>query len=426
MTRQRPIDDCFFHDRDRMRHDDALTLLRERLIPVVSSEEIALSHALGRILNKDIIAPHDVPLHTNAAVDGFAFAGSVRDRRDLKVSMTIAAGDLSPASLPQNHAARIFTGATMPEGADTVAMQEDCETQNGTVTIPDDLPMGANCRKAGEDLHAGDCALKAGTRLIAADLAAAASIGKANLPVYGKLTVTCFSSGDEMRRVGDTTTPLQRGEVFDANWPLLSALLAPLPVNVSDGGILGDDLDATREAIEKAARSSDVILTTGGASRGAEDHMLAVLDDLGKRHLWQLAVKPGRPMMFGQIARVSTRQDCLYFGLPGNPVAAMICFLLYTRPALLRLAGANWTTPPRFKVPAAFGIDKKKPDRREFLRGILSTDEDGTLTVRKFARDGSGLISSLREADGLIELPEEMTRLETGTPVDFIPFSSFD
>ncbi len=425
MNEDRPIDDCFLHDKDRLRHEEALALLDERLGAITAVEQIDLANALNRIVAEPIIAPHEVPLHTNAAVDGYAFAHTDLGPAALPVSARIAAGDLDPSTLVQGTAVRIFTGAPMPAGADTVAMQEDCSEENGRVTLPQALKNGANCRLAGEDLGVGDTVISSGSRLQPADIASLASVGCAKLSVHKKLRVICFSSGNEMRRVGSSQAPLRTGEVYDANWPLLSSLLSKLPVDLRDGGLLRDTADEVSVAIEKASKNYDVIITTGGASRGAEDHMLTTLDRLGKRHLWQLAVKPGRPMMFGQIPR-STGSDCLFFGLPGNPVAAMVCFLLYTRPALLRLAGSDWETPPRFRLPADFEISRKKPDRREFLRGILTQGDDGLLRVTKFARDGSGLISSLRESDGLIELPEDLTELKTGTPVNFIPFSSFD
>ncbi len=417
------IDDCFLHDKDRLRHDEALDLLKERLAPVVSAQTVSLNDSLGRILAQKIAAPHPVPLHTNAAVDGYAFRHSDLTTSALPVVGRIAAGDLEPAALPKGAAVRIFTGAIMPDGADTVAMQEDCQLENNKVSIPTGLKAGANCRQAGEDLADGDKVLDAGTRLQAADIAALASIGLSEIPVFQRLKVAVLSNGNEMRRVGDTPRPLKRGEVYDANMPLICALAASLPLEIRDCGLIRDDAAAAEAAISSAAQDNDVIITTGGASRGSEDHMLTTLDRLGKRHLWQLAVKPGRPMMFGQISRSENTADCLFFGLPGNPVAAMLCFLLYTRPALLKLAGARWQTPPRFPLPANFEITNKKPDRREFLRGILN-DQGETLCVDKFARDGSGLISSLREADGLIEIAENVTQVRRGDNVSFIPFSS--
>lgn len=425
MSAARLIDDCFLHDKDRLRHDEVLMLLQERLSPITGAEAVSLEEALGRIAAEDITAPHDVPLHTNAAVDGYAFARSDLGTKPFRVSQRIAAGDLDPSTLEAGTAARIFTGAPMPAGADTVAMQEDCTEDDSKVSLPGGLRKGANCRLAGEDLKVDDVVVRRGKRLGFADLAALASVGTANIHVHESLRVICFSSGNEMRRVGASGKPLRVGEVYDTNWPLLSSLMQRLPVDLTDGGVLGDTAEEVSSAIEAAADGFDIILTTGGASRGEEDHMLATLDKLGKRHLWQLAVKPGRPMMFGQIPRPSGT-DCLFFGLPGNPVAAMVCFLLYTRPTLLRLAGADWETPQRFPLPADFKVTNKKPDRREFLRGILVQSDVGKMRVKKFPRDGSGLISSLREADGLIELPEEVTELEKGAPVSFIPFSSFD
>ncbi len=420
------INDCFLHDKDRLSHDDALALLQARLNCITGTEVISTSKAMGRILAVDISAPHNVPLHTNSAVDGYAFNHGDLANSPLPLSGRIAAGDLSPEPLAANHAVRIFTGAAMPANANTVAMQEDCVEESGTVTLPQGLKAGANCRLAGEDLKQGDPVLPSGQRIGPADLAALASIGIAEIEVHKTLRVILFSNGNEMRTPDDGRGPLLAGQVFDANAPMLSALLSKLPVDLTLGGMINDTAEDALAAIADASKIYDVILTTGGASRGDEDHMLSTLDQLGKRHLWQLAVKPGRPMMFGQIPRDDTQRDCLFFGLPGNPVAASVCFMLYTRPALLQLCGANWESPIRYSVPAAFKIKNKKPDRREFLRGKLVSGKDGALHVDKFLRDGSGLISSLREADGLIEVAESVTQLGVDDLVNFIPFNSFD
>ncbi len=419
------INDCFLHDKDRLRHDDALKLLDERLHCIADTEAINSENALGRIVSQNIKAPHNVPLHTNSAVDGYAFNHDDLTGNPLPITSRIAAGDLNPVPLKPNTAARIFTGAAMPPNADTVAMQEDCTEIDGTVELPQTLKIGANCRQAGEDLQSGDRILQAGTRLKPADLAAIATVGFSRIPVFKQLKVALFSNGNEMRQPGASDRPLEPGEVYDANQPLLSALCGGLPLDITPMGIIIDEEQAAYDAIRDASTRFDIIITTGGASRGDEDHMLTTLDSLGSRHLWQLAVKPGRPMMFGQIKRSNPMGDCLFFGLPGNPVAAMVCFLLYVRPALLKLAGGPWYEPPRFKVPALFTLKNKKPDRREFLRGILKNNADGTMTVDKFARDGSGLVSSLREADGLIEIPEDATSVDAGDLVSFIPFTSF-
>ncbi|MGI9363713.1 MAG: molybdopterin molybdotransferase MoeA [Rhizobiaceae bacterium] len=419
------IDDCFLHDKDRLQHEEALDLLQNRLESVVSLETIRFTDAHNRILGKDVVATHMVPLHTNSAVDGYAFDSADLPNQPLPVSGTIAAGDLDPPPLMKGTAVRIFTGAPMPAGAQTVAMQEDCTATDDTVSLPVELKNGANCRLAGEDLQPGDRVAKCGRWLAAADLAALASIGCQEVAVFKKLRIALFSNGNEMRIPSADSKPLRTGEVYDTNIPMLSALCSTLPVEITPMGIIRDDAILAEQAIKQASSSHDVILTTGGASRGAEDHMVTTLEKLGKRHLWQLAIKPGRPMVFGQIPRSTEDHDCLFFGLPGNPVAAMVCFLLYTRPALLKLAGGLWSTPHRFQVPSGFEIKRKKPDRREFLRGILQTAPDGTLIVDKFGRDGSGLISSLREADGLIEIPEHVTSLQKGALVSFIPFNSF-
>ena len=417
---RRLLDDCFLHDRDRLRHDDALAILRDRVSATVGHETLDLAAAAGRILADPVRAGQNVPLADNSAVDGYAFAQADHGRTGgrFPVSARIPAGHPSPASLAPGTAARIFTGAVMPAGADTVAMQEDCDLDEDghLVRIPPGLKPGANRRRAGEDLKAGDVLVAPGTRLRPQDIAAIASTGTPRVNVFRPVRIALVSTGDEIRRPGD---PLPDGGVYDSNHYLLSGLLAGFGVEIDDLGILPDDAAHLRRTLERAAGEHDAVISTGGASRGEEDHLVEAIDALGTRHMWQLAIKPGRPMNFGQIG------DCVTLGLPGNPVAAMICCLLYVRPVLSVLGGGAFLAPRRFQVPAAFSVEKKKPDRREFYRGILACDDAGRTIVRKFARDGSGLITSLREADGLIEIAEETVRIEEGEPVDFISFAEF-
>jgi molybdopterin molybdotransferase len=422
MTGKSLLDDCFLHDKDRLRHAEALAILKERLVPVAGTEEVRLEDACGRILAEDITAPRDVPQADNSAVDGYAFRFTDHDPAGgyFRIEQRIAAGHPSDTELGPWGAARIFTGAVLPPGADTVAMQEDCEghDQDGQsfVIVPQGLKRGANRRRAGEDVAKGSVLLAPGERLRPQDLAAIASTGKDTVAVYERVRVALMSTGDEVRRPG---TPLEAGEVFDSNHFLLRALSECLDAEIEDLGVLTDSAEDIEATMKAAAERSDVLLTTGGASRGEEDHVLQSLDRLGTRHMWQLAIKPGRPMMFGQIG------SCVFLGLPGNPVAAMVCFLLYARPVLSVLGGGPFLEPQRFQVPADFEVPKKKPDRREFYRGRLATDAGGRTIARKFERDGSGLITGLREADGLIEIPEETTSIERGEPVDFIPFTGF-
>lgn len=420
---RRLLDDCFLHDRDRLRHAEALAILRERIVPVAGQESVALGEAHARILARPVMAAQNVPLADNSAVDGYAFLHehylSAGDGL-LPISARIAAGHPLKSPLAPGSAARIFTGALMPDGADTVVMQEDCEiTERGGQTfvhVPPGLKPGANRRKAGEDLKAGEVLVQAGARLRPQDIAAIASTGAGRVDVFRRLRVALVSSGDELRRPGQ---PLPAGGVYDSNHFLLSGLVAASGVEITDLGILPDRAEAVQAALSAAALTHDVIVTTGGASRGEEDHFVAAIDELGSRHMWQLAIKPGRPMNFGRIG------DCVTLGLPGNPVAAMVCGLLYVLPVLSALGGGSFFEPVRYQIPAAFSVPKKKPDRREFYRGILESDSAGRTVVRKFARDGSGLITSLREADGLIEIPEEATSVVEGQLVNFISFGDY-
>lgn len=415
--------DCFLHDEDRLTHAEAIQILRERMAPVVPAKPVRVDDAAGRILAQDIIAPRNIPSHTNAAVDGYAFAFSGYDTAKgtrFPVCARAAAGHELDRPLTPGSAVRIFTGAAIPEGVDTVVMQEDTETgdENGAahVTIPGGLKRRANCRQAGEDVKKGTVMLKAGCRLRPQDTAAAASAGYATLSCFERLRIAVYSTGDEIIRAGEE---LAEGQVYDANAPMLHGLIEATGMECIDLGVLPDTEEAVQASLQAAARVYDAIITSGGASRGEEDYVIEAIDTLGQLRMWQIAIKPGRPMAFGQLG------DSVFLGLPGNPVAVFVCFLLYVRPVLLRLAGGNWSEPVRYPLKAAFSVPRKKTGRREFWRGYLTQGEDGALAVGKFDRDGSGLITGLCEADGLIEIDEETQSVKQGDRVYFIPFTEF-
>lgn len=422
------LDDCFLHDKDRLRHDDAVALLKSRVTPVTGVERVGISDVAGRVLAEAAVAARPVPAHTNSAVDGYAIS-SAHYRREaggrFAVSARAAAGRPLSISPPKDTAVRIFTGAAIPEGFDTVAMQEDCtleatgagdDAPANHVIIPPGLKSGANVRRAGEDVAAGATLFDAGVLLRPQDAAALASIGLADVSCRQQVRTAIVSTGDEVIRAGSRA--LEPGEVFDANAPMLMALARAAGADVTDLGVWPDDENTIKQGLRDAAQRFDIILTSGGASRGEEDHMLTALDALGKRHMWQLAVKPGRPLMFGQIG------DTVMVGLPGNPVAVFVCFLMYVYPMLRRMGGGHWPEPRRFMLPAAFELARRKTGRREFLRGILHMSEQG-LSVDKYERDGSGLISGLRAAQGLIDIGEDVPSVAPGDPVAFIPFSEF-
>jgi len=415
-------DDCFVLDKDRLPHHEALAILEARVRTVASIEEVPLADATGHFLAEAILSPRPIPAHDNAAVDGYAFAHSSYDKdagARLKIAGQASAGHPLPSVPSLDDAVRIFTGAVMPQGFDTVAMQEDVvlEGEGGErwAVIPPGLNQGANRRLAGEDSKAGAVLVEAGTRLRPQDVASAAATGLDRLRCYAPLNVAIASTGDEVLRPGETFAP---GKVYDANASMLEGLTKSVGAKVVELGVLTDKSERVRAALSEASQTYDAIIISGGASQGAEDHVVRSLDALGKRYLWQIAIKPGRPMSFGQIG------DCVVLGLPGNPVAVFVCFLMYVRPVLTRLAGGRWPEPVRFPLPAAFS-QRKKFGRREFWRARLMRTDEGQLQVAKFPRDGSGLISSLREADGLIEVPEEVEEVRAGEMVNFIPFSEF-
>jgi molybdopterin molybdotransferase len=410
-------DDCFAFGGDLMSIGSALTHIEAQVSPQVESETVPLKEARGRILAAPLKAPRDVPPHDNSAVDGYAvfFDDLAADGETvLPVTGRAAAGHPLGHAGKRGEAVRIFTGAPMPDGPDTVLMQEDCREEGGLVRIPHGIKRGANRRRAGEDAKAGTIVLEAGRRLRPQDVGLAAALGFTSLPVYRKLRVAIFSTGDEVR---DPGAELPKGAIYDANRYVLHALLAGLGAEVTDVGILPDRADAIRGALGAAAKSHDLILTSGGMSTGEEDHVKAAVEALGKLNFWRLAIKPGRPVAMGQIGGVP------FMGLPGNPVAVMVTFLLLTRPLVLRLAGAVTLPPPRrFPVTLGFG-HKKRANRCEFVRARLMRRAEGGWTAEKFPRDGAGILTSMVESDGLVEIGEGVGRIEAGQTVDFLPFS---
>lgn len=423
-SRPKLVDDCFVQGVDRISHGAAIEALRSRLSPVADVAWVDLRDLDGRVIAEPIPAARAIPAHTNAAVDGFAFHHADYDAAAgtaFPVSGRAAAGHPLQSVPPSGAAVRIFTGAAMPAGLDTVAMQEDVrggeDPNHGPVAhVPGGLKRGANVRQAGEDVAMGAALFQTGDMLRPQDLAALAAQGLSGANCFERLDAAIVSTGDEIIRADGAG--FRDGAVFDTNAPMLAALVERAGARAHDLGIWPDDFERVRAGLAEAARNHHVVITSGGASRGAEDHLAAALDSLGKRHVWQLAIKPGRPMFFGQIGTTAV------IGLPGNPVAVFVCFLVYVYPLLRRLGGAPWPEPRRLSLPAAFDFLGRKTGRREFWRGTL-VEREGRLHVDKFARDGSGLISGLQAADGLIDVPEDVPAVKRGDLVEFIPFAEY-
>lgn len=391
--------------------DEALELLRDRLKPITATQMLPLAQASGRIAARDVTAERANPPLPNTAVDGYGFAGGRKEgtHRLPLMQGRAAAGD-APTVVPSGHAIRVLTGAALPGGVDTVVLQEDVSIEGAHVLFQGALKQGANARRAGEDVKAGDLILQAGRQITPADLALLAATGVSQISVRVALRVGVLSTGDELVESGETA---QAGQIYDANRPMLLALLANLGHEAVDLGCAPDNRVELRKMFDVASDQVDAIITSGGASAGDEDHVSALLQDAGAMALWRIAIKPGRPLALGLWHGVPV------FGLPGNPVAAMVCTLIFARPALAQLAGADWSTPQGFQVPAAFSKNKKA-GRREYLRARM---RDGQVEV--FVSEGSGRISGLSWAEGLVELSEEAREISTGDLVRFIPFGSF-
>lgn len=391
--------------------DDALALLRDRLGPVTAIETVPLADAAGRVMAADAVALRANPPQANTAVDGYGFAGAIPEGAHQLplIAGRAAAGVPFAGVVPPGHALRVLTGAALPEGVDTVILQEDVAAGPDAIAFHGPLKQGANTRRAGEDVMAGATALEAGRTLTPADLALLAAVGLDAVQVRRRLRVAVLSTGDEVVEPGQAAGP---GQIYDANRPMLLAMLARWGFEPVDMGRVPDDRDTLRARLDAAA-GADAILTSGGASAGDEDHVSALLTEAGAMQEWRIAVKPGRPLALGLWGGKPV------FGLPGNPVAAMVCTLVFARPALGLLAGQGWSAPQGFDLPAAFE-KRKKPGRREYLRARI---REGRAEV--FASEGSGRISGLSWAEGLIELPDGAVHVRPGDPVRFLPWGSF-
>lgn len=396
--------------------DEALSFLLTRVQPASKTEQIATIDALGRVLAERLTSTVNVPPLDNSAMDGYAVrvADITNASTRLQVGQRIPAGTVGQP-LKTGQVARIFTGAPVPAGCDAVVMQEYCGVEGDTITISKQPKEGENIRRSGEDIAAGAEILPAGIRLRPQEMGLAASVGISNLQVYCKLKVATFFTGDEIVMPGETLKP---GQIYNSNRFVLAGLLRALGCEVIDLGIVPDNFAATVKVLETAASRADLIITSGGVSVGEEDHVKAAVESIGKIDLWKIAIKPGKPLAFGE---VGDDRKVPFIGLPGNPVSAFATFCLFVRPFILRSQGLTTAAPQSFSMKADF--DWLKPDkRREFLRARLHTTESGEVIAQIYPNQGSGVLTSAVWADGLVEVSEG-TPVRRGEIVKFIPFS---
>ena len=392
--------------------EQLLAELLKRARPLEEMEVVALDGALGRVLGKGVVSNVTVPPLDNSAMDGYAVrTAEVEAGVPMWVSQRITAGrvgqDLQPGTV-----ARIFTGAPIPPGADAVVMQENAIVEGEEVHFPGLPSVGQHIRRAGEDIVAGCEVMCPGTRLGAAEIGLAASAGAGSLSVVRRLKVAIFSTGDELAEPGE---PIKPGQIYNSNRFTLSGLLQGLNADLRDFGRVPDALDATVKTLEQAADWADVVITSGGVSVGDEDHVKAALEKLGRLEMWKVAMKPGKPVVFGQVGEAD------FIGLPGNPVSVFATFCLFARPFLLKRMGVTRVLYRAFPVKAAFDWNKAG-ERREFLRGLMVADGEGGAEVRLYPNQGSGVLTSATWGDGFVDIAVGQT-VSRGEWVRFIPFS---
>lgn len=392
--------------------DEAIDELLARLPALPPVEHVPLSEALGRVLAEPLSAPFAVPAWDNSAMDGYALCAADLPAEGgwLPLAGRIAAGDAADQPLPAGHAVRIFTGAPLPPGADSVVAQEDCEIEADRVRLPA-VKLGAHVRRQGEEVEADEAVLQAGKRLRPQEIGLLASFGVARVAVYRRLRVGLLSSGNELREPGQ---PLAPGQIYNSNRYCLLGVLRSLGMEVHDYEILADELGASRDALALAASEWDMLITSGGVSVGEEDHLKQAIRELGELHLWRLAIQPGKPLAFGEV------NGKPWIGLPGNPAAALITSLVVARPFLLRAQGCTEALPKPLRLPAGFAWSKPNK-RRQYLRARLE-NRDGELRVCLHPRQGSAMLTSASWAEGLAIVEINRT-LQEGETVEYLPFS---
>ena len=385
----------------------------------VKSQTLPLEQCMNRRLAEALTTPYDSPRFDNAAVDGYAFnCNDLIQQPDATLPLMATeanAGGSEKLSLKQGYCMRVLTGAQMPKGANTVVMQEDVHLTNDSVTFPSHYKAHSNWRPQGEDVKVGEVIINQGQLIRPQDIGLAAAVGQAQLRVYNKVRVALFSTGNEVYELGQK---LPEDGIYDVNRYLLKALLTSLNCEVTDLGILADDFSTIRTALDSASQDHQLIITSGGASTGSHDHIANVLKDLGEVHAWRLAIKPGRPLAFGQLG------PALFLGLPGNPVAANVCTLMFGQPLIRALSGGGWHRPKSYPQKLGFDVNKKV-GRREWLRVFQEKQPNGDYVLQRSASHGSGILTSMTRADGLVEVDEASGNLPAGSLVDFIPFTSF-
>lgn len=425
------LDVCYEDDPDLLPATEAIRRIQAHVPVIEDIETLPLTDALARVLACDVTSPLDVPGHTNSAVDGFALHG--KDLPDagectLQVVGRSFAGNPFAGSVGRGECVRIMTGAVMPQGTDTVVMLEHTQSQDhgesdrdshgdsarATARIANGHRSGQNVRQTGEDLQAGQVMLARGTRLMPAALGMLASVGIAEVPVTRALRVAFFSTGDELRSLGET---LEVGEIYDSNRYILRGMLMRLGVEFIDMGVVRDDPQQLREALDEACRQGDVVITSGGVSTGDADYIKDLLQERGQVGFWRIAIRPGRPLAFGLL-----NSDVAFFGLPGNPVAVMVTFYQFVQPALLTMMGSHAPPPVPLLDARCPDAMRKKPGRIEYYRAVLSRDADGALQVRPTGKTGSGLLHTMNDANCLIVLAEELDDVPAGSVVQVQPF----
>ena len=409
---------CFDVGGKLLRTAKAKKILLQSISPTTKSEIVPLKKALGRILAENVISKIHVPGYDNAAVDGYAiYFNDLKKNKEtmLPIAGTITAGHPLGKKFKKGFAYRILTGAPItgnPKGPDTIIMQEDCKIIGNRVLIQPIHKKGSNYRFKGEDIKSGATILSKGKQLRPQEVGLAASVGRKKLRVYKKIHIAIFSTGDELQEPGKKLRP---GLIYNSNRYSLISLTNKLQCKTTDLGVLPDDYKKTLSALSSAAKKFDFIITSGGVSVGDEDHVYRAIKKLGKVHFWKVAIKPGRPIALGNIKKAKI------IGLPGNPVSVIVTFMIFAKPALLKLSGLKQFEPHLYKVRSGFQY-KKKMGRREWLRAAVVYGENKETRVQKYPEDGSGILSSMVDSDGLVELPEKLRYVKKGMLVDFLPF----